>query len=255
MNYFKDKIYYHHQAHRLFLLLFLLFFCSQIIFWYKTHRFRVEVEIVPEVISRPATQILSLGDREFLFRTLAMNLQNMGDVFAGFVSLKKYDYQRIYQWASRLDELNEQSRLVPSLVSYYYANNDNQADLIFLVKYLDEHASKNIDKNWWWMFQAIQIARIGVRDFDLALKLANKLASNNAIDAPLWTKQMPAFISKEKGDDCLAFQVINKILIESENNTRPISVDEMNFMRYFVGERLKSLKQKKFDPRQCIQKI
>lgn len=236
-------------------MLFLLFFCSQIIFWYKTHRFRAEVEIVPEVISRPATQVLSLGDREFLFRILAMNLQNMGDVFAGFVSLKKYDYQRIYQWASRLDELNEQSRLVPSLVSYYYANNDNQADLIFLVKYLDEHASKNIDKNWWWMFQAIQIARIGVRDFDLALKLANKLASNNAIDAPLWTKQMPAFISKEKGDDCLAFQVINKILIESENNTRPISVDEMNFMRHFIGERLKSLKQKKFDPRQCIQKI
>jgi len=66
---------------------------------------------------------------------------------------------------------------------------------------------------------------------------------------------MPAFISKEKGDDCLAFQVINKILVESENNTRPISAEEMNFMRHFISERLKSLKQKKFDPRQCKQKI
>lgn len=234
--------------------LFLLAFLGQIFFWYKTQSFRVSLEIVPQAPSKSVVLVSSFGDKEFLFRVLATRMQNMGDVFAGFVSLKKYDYNRLYDWMIVLDQLNLDSRLVPSLASYYYANTDKEQDLRLIIKYLDQHASVDIDKHWWWLFQATEIARKNLKDYDLAMKIAEKLAQNNAQDAPLWTKQMPAFVSKDKGDDCLAFQVISKILKESEDNTRQIKPEEMNFMRYFIAGRIKNMKQKNFDPRQCLNK-
>lgn len=254
MGFFTDKIYYHHYAHRLFMALFLLAFSGQVFFWFKTQSYRPAVEIVPQAPSKSIVEVSSFGDKEFLFRVLATRMQNIGDVFAGFVSLKKYDYNRLYDWMIVLDQLNADSRLVPSLASYYYANTDKEQDLRLIVKYLDLHASVDVDKHWWWLFQATEIARKNLKDYDLAMTIANKLAQNNAEDAPLWTKQMPAFVSKDKGDDCLAFQVISKILKESQDNTRQIKPEEMNFMRYFIAGRLKSMKQKNFDPRQCMNK-
>jgi len=246
-----NPVFYHHYCHNFFLGLFFIALISQVFFWKKTDHIRVRDQVVPHAPSNTIVKILSFGDQEFLFRILATNLQNLGDVYAGFLSLKKYDYSRLYLWMKALDQLNHQSRLIPSLASYYYANNDNPENIKFIVRYLDEHASVDIDQYWWWMFQAIQITRINLKDQQLAKNLAEKLAKNQAVDAPLWTKQLTAFISKEQGDDCMAFQVINKLIKDSENSTRPIKPEEMNFMRYFINQRLISLKQKKFDPRKC----
>ena len=38
-----------------------------------------------------------------------------------------------------------------------------------------------------------------LKDYQLAMSLAEKLAKNQANDAPLWTKQLTAFISKDVG--------------------------------------------------------
>lgn len=252
---FFDPVFYHHYCHRLFFWLFVIAFLAQVFFWKKTESIRLAYEIVPEAPSNSAIKILSFGDDQFLFRILASRLQNMGDVFAGFVSLKKYDYLRLYNWMNKLDNLDNNSRLIPSLASYYFSNNDNEKNLRLIVKYLDEHSSKNIDKHWWWLFQATEIARKNIKDLDLAMSLAQKLANNETQDAPFWTKQILAFIARDRGDDCLAFQVINKLILESENGTRQIKVNEMNFMRHFININLKKLKQKNFDPRQCLNKI
>ena len=204
---------------------------------------------MPKAPNKYLTSIASFGDKEFLFRILAMRLQNSGDVFAGFVSLKNYDYLRIYNWMTRLDSLNNKSRLVPSLASYYYSQTTKKEDTRFIVKYLDEHSSPNIDANWWWLFQAVFIAKDVLKDFDLALKLSKKLAKNNAKEAPFWTKQMPAFISEQMGQGCASFHVIKKLIDESNSGKRKISAKEMDFMRYFIDNRLKKLKNQKFDPR------
>ncbi len=252
---FFDPIFYHHYCHRIFFWLFILCFIAQIFFWKKTESIHSPIEIVPQAPSQAIIQILSFGDNQFLFRILGVRLQNMGDVFAGFVSLKNYDYHRLYQWMTKLDTIDNNSRLIPSLASYYYSNTSKESDLRLLVKYLQEHSVNNVDKHWWWLFQATQIARNDIKDLDLAMSLAQQLASNQAKDAPLWTKQMPAFIAKVKGDNCLAFQVISKILTESENGIHKITAEEMNFMRYFIKKNLANFKQKKFDPRKCLNKI
>ena len=248
------KFFFHLYSHKIFFWLFVLTFCCQLFFWKKTENLHASFDIVPPAPSAYLVSAISLGDKEFLFRILATRLQNSGDIFAGFIALKNYDYSRVYQWMKSLDELNSRSNLVPSMATYYYAQTQKTEDTQYIVNYLDEHASKNLDEKWWWEFQAILIAKSNLKNLDLALELAYKLSNNNSKTAPLWTKQMPAFIyaeRNEKNDDCLAFGIIEKLIQENENGTRQLSAQEMNMMRYFINERLNNLKSQKFNPKKC----
>jgi len=246
-----SRLFFHIYSHKIFFWLFVITFISQAFFWKATENYRLVEEIVPPAPSLFVVKASSFGDEEFLFRVLALRFQNSGDVFAGFVSLKNYNYERIYQWMTLLDQINAESRLVPSLASYYYAQNSDKKSLEYILQYLDEHSSKNIDKNWWWLFQATFIAKKDLEDLDRAMYFATKMAQNQDKEAPLWTKQMPAFISEKKGDACLAFKVIKNLIDESESGARIISADEMSFMRHFINDRLTKLKKQNFDPRKC----
>jgi len=245
------RLFFHLYSHKIFFWLFVATFACQIFFWHKTEKFKPHFDIVPPVPNQYLVSAFSLGDKEFLFRVLGTRLQNSGDVFAGFLALKNYDYSRLYDWMTMLDTLDAKSNFIPALASYYYVQTQRHEDTIYIVNYLDEHSSKDIDANWWWIFQAIFIARNYLHDMPRALELSQKLAQNNAANAPLWTKQMPAFISEEMGDGCMAFSVIQKLIKESESGKRQIKPEEMNFMRHFISERLKKLQANKFDPRRC----
>jgi hypothetical protein len=248
------RFFFHLYSHKIFFWLFIATFIGQIFFWRATEKFHGDLEIIPPAPNKYIVSAASLGDNEFLFRSLSLRLQNSGDIFAGFVALKDYDYSRVYDWMKTLDTLNSESSTTPALAAYYYSQTQNKNDATKIIDYLDEHSSSNIDANWWWLFQSVYIAkRIG--DFNRALELAQKLAQNNAADAPIWTKQMPAFISEEMGEGCLAFEVISKLISESESGARKFSADEMNFMRHFINERLHRLKEGKFDPRKCSKKL
>jgi hypothetical protein len=248
---FHVKQFYHLNSHKIFFWLFVLAFACQIFFWKKTESIKPHFDIVPPAPSQYLISALSLGDKEFLFRILATRLQNSGDVFAGFVALKNYDYSRIYQWMTALDSLNSKSNFTPALAAYYYSQTQNKPDLHYVIDYLDEHSARDVDANWWWLFQAIYIAKNNLGDINRALDLAYKLSQNNAKNAPFWTKEMPAFIHEEMGDGCMAFSVIEKLIKESESGARQIKAEELNFMRHFINERLAKLQKQKFDPRQC----
>jgi hypothetical protein len=245
------EIFYHLNSHRLFLYLFILAFVGQLIFANFSQKYRQNLEIIPKAPSKIAVKILSFGDSEFLFRILATRLQNSGDVFAGFASLKQYNYQEIYNWMKLLDELNNKSNLTPWLASYYYSQTPNFEDTRHIVKYLDEHSSLDINKNWWWLFQATFIAKDILKDLDLALNLAQKLAKNTNPQAPFWTRQMPAFILEKQGEGCLAFQVIQDLISQVESGEITIAPYEMAFMRHFIKERLQKLENQKFNPKKC----
>jgi len=245
------RYFFYQNSHKIFLYLFLVVFSLQIIFWFKTENIKPDYEIIPAAPNQYFLSAASFGDREFLFRTLAFRIQNSGDIFVNFSSLKDYNYEHLYQWLTMLDTLNDKSNSMPSIAAYYFSQTQRKSDSAYIVKYLEEHAMKNLDTSWWWLFQAINIAEEDLHDTDLALKLSYKLSENNASNAPLWTKQMPAFIYAKQGNGCMAFKIIQKILDENNSGARQISVDEMNFMRYFIKDRLKKLKNQNFDPRQC----
>lgn len=207
----------------------------QVALWTQTKNFRPDFTIVPDVPSELSVKAFSLGDEQFYFRTLAFQLQNAGDTFGRFTALKLYNYNKLYHWFKLLDTLDDKSNFVPSIAAYYYSQTQNTPDVKYVVQYLDENASRDLYNKWWWMGQAVYLANHKLKDKDLALKLAYKLASTPRNDIPLWTKQMPAFILESKGEEEQAMRIIADIL----NNIDNIDEGELNFMSYFVSERLK----------------
>ncbi|MBP7710027.1 MAG: hypothetical protein KA100_03040 [Rickettsiales bacterium] len=251
----KARLFFHLYSHKIFFWLFVATFACQLFFWKQTEHLKPRFDIVPPAPNQYLVSALSLGDKEFLFRILATRLQNSGDVFAGFLSLKDYDYARVHQWMTTLDTLNAKSNFVPAIAAYYYSQTQRAEDVHHVVDYLEEHSKKDIDANWWWLFQATYIAKKNMGDMNRALEIAYLLSKNNSPTAPFWTKQLPAFLHEEMGDGCMAFAVIESLIKESESGARQIKPEELNFMRHFINDRLAKLKKQKFDPRQCSKKF
>jgi hypothetical protein len=239
------------NLNRIFISVFLICFTGQFIFWFQTEKIKPDIYIVPPVPSLNSVKAFAFGDEQFYFRILGLRIENAGDSFGRFTALKNYDYLALYKWFKILDNLDNRSIYIPTLAATYYSQTQKKEDTKYIVRYLDEFASRDIDKYWWWMVQAFYIANSTLKDYPLALKLAYKLSENENEKAPNWTRQLPAFVHAQMGEDCAAFLFINKILQDDQTGERKIAADEMEFMRYFIKERLDSLKKKNFDPRQC----
>lgn len=218
-------------------ILVYVFLALQIALWTQTKGYKPNLAIVPDVPNELSVKAISLGDEQFYFRTLAFQLQNAGDTFGRFTALRDYDYNKLYHWFTLLDTLDSRSHFVPSLASYYYSQTQNTPDVKYVVQYLEENAEKDLYNKWWWMGQAVYLANNKLKDKEWALKLAYKLASTPRNDIPLWTKQMPAFIHEQRGEEEQALNIIEGIL----NNVDNIDQGELNFMTYFVKDRLNKL--------------
>jgi len=246
---FRFKLY--QNLNRIFISIFLLCFIGQFIFWLQTEKVKPDVYLVPPLPSLASVKAFSFGDEQFYFRILALRIENAGDSFGRFSALKNYDYAALYQWFKILDSLDNRSIYIPTLAASYYSQTQKKEDTKYIVQYLDEFASQNIDEYWWWEVQAFYLANSTLKDYPLALELAYKLSENKNEKAPIWTKQLPAFVHAKLGEDCAAFLFINKIFQANQTGEHRISANEMEFMRYFIKQRLDSLKKNNFDPKQC----
>ena len=233
----------------------IFFFMLQILFWYKTENIKPNLGIVPEVPTLSTVKAFSFGDEEFFFRYKGFMIQNTGDTFGRFSPLKDYDYKKLTEWFNLLDELDSRSNYIPSLAAYYYSLTQNHADVIYIINYLDKHASKDPEKKWWWYYQAMYLADKVYKDKDLAIQMARKLKNNSPKNAPLWTKQMEAILLSDKGEKCESLRVMDGILKEYEkkDENKSINENEINFMQFFIKQRLEELKQdKNFNPADCM---
>lgn len=222
-----------------------------LIFYYKVENVKPDIYVVPNVPGKQAIDALSLGDKQFYFRNIALKIQNAGDTFGRFSPLKDYSYEKLYNWFKILDGLDNSSVFVPVLAGFYYINTQNKPDTVHISKYLLEYARYDMPKNWWWMYHSSFIANYYVKDKKTALNIAYELADNyDAEIMPFWIKQLPAFIHNEMGESCEAYFVINDLM----ENTDKLSPKQQNFMAHFIKNRIKSLEtmeKGKFNPNLC----
>ncbi len=216
-----------------------LFVCLQIISWSYTEKHVPKLGILDAVPSLTEAKIAALGDEQFYFRYLALNLQNSGDTFGRFTALKNYDYKVLEKWLFLLDELDYKSNFVPSIAAYYYSNTQKTEDNRYLVNYLEKHYDRLPREKWWWLGMAVNIANFKLKDRNLALRLAFKLSTTKGAHMPRWAQQMPAIIYAEMGEKRLALEII-KDLAERYDD---YSQGEINFMNNFIKERLGYLKE------------
>lgn len=211
---------------------------AQVGFWYKTRDITPDMGIVPEVPSKDTLKALTFGDDEFYFRVMAFNLQNAGDTFGRFTALRYYDFHKLYLWFSLLDGLNKRSNMLPSMATYYFAQTQNTQDVRYIVDYLYEHSIGDVEHKWWWLMQSIYLAMHKLEDSDLALKVAKPL-QDNAV--PVYARQMTAVVHEKRGEMEDALHIMEMI----KNNVDDIPEADLNFMTYFVKERLGKLEESK----------
>ncbi len=215
-----------------FVLLFLL---AQITFWFFTKDIKPQMDIVINAPSDNHLKASSLGDDGFYFRYLAFQMQNFGDTYGRITPLKDYDYASLEEWFLALDKLDNQSNLVPAIAGYYYSNTQNKEDVRHIINYLLKHSEYDLANKWWWVAQATYLANHKLNDKKLALEIALKLSSINAPNMPFWALQMPAFIYEQLGEKEHSRIIIEEII----SNHKNIPESELNFMRYFIEQRLK----------------
>jgi hypothetical protein len=226
MSFLKDK-YIH------ILLIFTL--VLQLTIWNHIKTIKPDMIIVPNVPNKLTTQIIALGDTQFYFRYLAFIIQNAGDSWGRFTALKDYNYEKLLEWFLLLDDLDSKSNYVPSLASYYYAQTQNKADTIYIIEYLRQHAHKDLRTKWWWLVQAVYISNHILKDKELALEIALELNQvPYDVNMPIWARQMPAFIHEQLGEKEASKEIIINILENIDNLTD----GELNFMEYFMRDRL-----------------
>ena len=214
--------------------IFIVFCVAQVVFWGYSRNVLPDLAIVPDVPGKDVVKALSLGDEQFYFRALALQIQNAGDTFGRFTPLKNYDYDKLSKWFHLLDSLDDTSDYIPSLATYYYSQTQNVPDVRYIVDYLYDHAARRPEKKWWWLIQAMYLANHKLKDQELALKVGAPLMGAKGI--PLWARHFPAFIYEQQGEMQQALYVMEHVLKEYEKEK--LSREDFNFMKYFIEERL-----------------
>jgi hypothetical protein len=206
-------------------------------FWWSTKHIFPDMDVVPQVPSKQALQVLSFGDEEFLFRLIGFQLGNAGDTFGRFTALHEYDMERIYRWFTLLDSFNDTSDLLPSMAAYYFSQTQNTPDARYLANYLYEHSAHRPQDKWWWLTQGAYIANHKLDDIEFAKKIAEPL--RQARNIPLWAQQMPAILYEKQGEFEAAFEIMEEIL----KNEQEIPEGELRYIRYFFEERIGKLEE------------
>jgi tetratricopeptide (TPR) repeat protein len=204
--------------------------------WMHSRHIKPDLGILPEVPGSYEVKALSLGDDEFYFRLLGLRLQMAGDTFGRSTPLKDYDYEKLAQWFRILDSLDDKSNYIPSLAAYYFSLTQRHSDTIYVINYLQENAARDPERKWWWLVQASIIAKYKLHDKEMALKIAEKLGDIHG-DIPIWARQLPAFYLADMGEKEQAVIIIRDLL----KNYKNLPSDELNFMYYFVKDRLKMI--------------
>ncbi len=189
---------------------------------------------VPSPPPAALAPLLTLGDDQLFYRTAAFGLQNMGDGGGRTTPLAAYDYGRLDGWFRLLDRLDPAARYVPTLAGWYFGQTSQPADLRRIVAYLTAIGARDPAHNWRWLAQAVYLARHRLHDVPLALGIARHLAGLAGTQAPLWVRQMPAFVLAEVGDHEAARDLLETILATDPN----LPDDERAFMRRLIDQQL-----------------
>ncbi|MDB5478113.1 MAG: hypothetical protein JWM96_608 [Alphaproteobacteria bacterium] len=165
-----------------------------------TYEMREKWPGVQPAPSDSAALFYGFGDRQFSYRNVGIILQNAGDTGGRTTNFKDYDYGIIEDWLKLSEKLDFSANYVPSLAAYYFGSAKDPEQVRHLLDYLARVGNDSKNERWRWLAQAVYLARFQVKDQQKALDLANQLAALDGPDMPTWTKIMPAYVNKAKGD-------------------------------------------------------
>ncbi|MEZ5823238.1 MAG: hypothetical protein R3C97_00355 [Geminicoccaceae bacterium] len=177
--------------------------------------------LLPPPPTAQALLVRGLGDRQLAYRMAALELQEAGDGGGVITPLLLYDYDRVAAWLDVVDRLDREAEHVMVMATFYFALATDPAKVRRMVEFVVEAFERRPEKRWRFLAHAAFLARFRLHDRDYALAIARRLASLDIEGLPIWTKQMPAFVLAEMGEDEAAADLMNAILEDDRTCHRP----------------------------------
>lgn len=233
------------KDHKIVFVFFLFFIICQALFSSKIQYERSNWSNVPEAPARTAYVASFLGDETLAHRVLGNLLQNFGGSGGRFVAIGDYDMENVAEWLYLGNSLDPKSEYLPFLAAYFFGASQDKEKLRPIIAYLEEVGTSGGKEKWRWLVQGVILARFELKDTELALRLANKLASLWRPGMPAMMVQMPAFVQLGMGEKEASYQIMTELLREEAENMHP---NEVNFMVDYICTRLLTETQIESDP-------
>jgi hypothetical protein len=155
---------------------------------------RPTLGILPDLPQQQAADALAFGDQQFLYRYLALTLQNAGDNGGRVTPLKNYDYAKVVAWLRLLDGLDHNSHWVIAMANGYFGQTQTIEDVEPIVRFMQENVAYRPELKWPWLVNAIHLSRHRLKNDWLALDAARQLATYDYPEMNAASLQMPALV-------------------------------------------------------------
>ena len=194
-------------------------------FWLYTKNLQARWINVPPAPSKFSANVMTLGDSEFAYRILGIMIQNFGSIGGRITPIKDYDFENLADWFFLQHTLSPRGNHAPLIAAFYYGASQDPQKIRPLIKYLHVAGNDPQGEKWRWLAHAVYLARFRLKDYDLALELANTLAAIPNDDMPVWAKQMPVNVMNDMGQKQAAMQMMLEILKSGQDTLHPAEIN------------------------------
>ncbi len=194
----------------------------------------------PPVLSPPPGELSrkaqAFGDDQFLYRRMAIDLQNAGDGGGQVTPIGKYNYDYVLGWLRGLAELDPKANHHFILAGRYFSFTQNKADLRRVIAFVVEKTALDPQRHWYWLTQCIELAEHRLGDLTYALEISRIAATYDFEGVPSWVWMFPALLLEKLGRFAEGYEAIEKVRAEKLSRLTP---EEINWLND-VSQRLKT---------------
>lgn len=143
-------------------------------------------------------------------------------------SYKNLDYKILSQWLLTLSQLNRHSDYPAFLAARVYSQVQDPVRIRTVIDVIEQLFAQNPALHWRRMTEACLLAKHQLKDLDLALKLAAKVAElPRSIDMPYWARDMKIILLDEL-NELESAQILISSLLQSGSIS---DNDEIRFLQ------------------------
>jgi hypothetical protein len=174
---------------------------------------QAQAEALPAPPGINELRLFSLGEPVALGKLLMLYIQAFDYRAGSDVPYRKLDYTRLIEWLDRILALDPRGQYPLMSASRLYAEVPDAQRSRLMLDFIYRQYLRDPNRRWPWMAHATLIAKHRLHDLPLALEYATALQTHTTTpDAPLWVKQMRAFILEDMNELEAARIVIGGIL-------------------------------------------
>jgi hypothetical protein len=148
-----------------------------------------------------ALRLAALGEPVPLAKLLMLYLQAFDYQAGTRIPYRDLDYERLEAWLGRILALDPTGQYPLMSASRLYAEVPDPAKQRRMLDFVYRAYLEDPDRRWPWLAHATLLAKHGLKDLPLARKYAVALQQHTKTpDAPVWVKQMEAFILEDMNE-------------------------------------------------------